>query len=194
MTAASSNDNKARPPAPPPSPFAILGSYVVLGTIVSFAFGREPGTLPDNIIKEVSPALIAICGFLIRYSLWDVMAVGMAKGKMNCFYKRYDDLPAKWPEAVFLAQRAQTNQVEQLPVFIMGALGCAIVVNGTVAGVLAVIWAILRHMYAEAYRRGVGKSLEEIGLGRFTIPAYFASNIPLMATMIHAIRCLLASE
>ena len=178
----------------PPSPFAILGSYVVLGTIVSFAFGRQPGTMPDNIIKEASPALVAIGGFIVRYSLWDVMAVGMTKQKMNLLAKRYEDLPAKWPEAVFLAQRAQTNQVEQLPVFIVGALGCAIVVNGTVAGILALIWAILRHMYAEAYRGGVGKSLDEIGLGRFTIPAYFASNIPLMATMVHAVRCLLSSE
>ncbi|KAL3936949.1 MAG: hypothetical protein SGBAC_007835 [Bacillariaceae sp.] len=183
------------PKAPtPPSPSMILCTYIFLGAVVSFAFGRQPGTMPDNILKEVSPVLIAICGFMVRYSLWDVMAVGMAKQKMNLMAKRHEDLPAKWPEAVFLAQRVQTNQVEQLPVFIVGALGCAIVVNGTVAAILALIWAILRHMYAEAYRGGVGKSLDEIRLSRFTIPAYFASNIPLMATMVHAIRCLLSSE
>mmetsp|Transcript_38992 Transcript_38992/g.94279 ORF Transcript_38992/g.94279 Transcript_38992/m.94279 type:complete len:191 (-) Transcript_38992:2104-2676(-) len=178
----------------PPSPFAILGAYLLFGTIVSFVFGREPGTLPDNIIKEVSPALIAICGFLARYALWDVIAVGLAKQDAGLLGKRHQDLPAMWPEEVFLAQRVQTNQIEQLPAYIVGALGCAIVVNGTVAGILALIWAILRHLYAETYRAGVGKSMDEIGLSRFTLPSYFAANIPLMATMVHAIRCLLSSE
>lgn len=183
------------PKAPtPPSPFALLGMYILLGSIISFAFGRQPGTMPENLIREVSPTLIVICFFMVSYSLWDVMAVGVSKQKFGILAKRHDDLPAKWPEEINLAQRVQTNQIEQIPVFIVGSIGCAVMVNGTVAGVLALIWAVFRRLYAATYRAGVGKRFDEIGLSRFTIPAYFASNVPLMATAVHAIRCLLSYE
>lgn len=183
------------PKAPiPPSPYVILGAYIFLGTILSFAFGREPGTMPDNLIKEVSPTLIVISVFMVTYSLWDVMAVGVSKQNFGILGKRHADIPVKWPEEVYLAQRVQTNQVEQLPVFIIGSIGCAVVVNGKVAGILASVWVILRRMYAWTYRSATGKTFDEIGLSRFTVPAYFASNVPLMATMVHSIRCLLTVE
>ena len=35
----------------------ILVMYVFLGAVLSFAFGRTPGTLPDDIIAELCPAI-----------------------------------------------------------------------------------------------------------------------------------------
>ena len=45
------------------------------------------------------------------------MAVGQAKHKHNMVTKTYKDLPGTEPEEVYLAQRAQTNQVEQMASF-----------------------------------------------------------------------------
>lgn len=101
---------------PPPSPWTILASYGVLGTLLSFAFGRPPtASLPhDVVIAEVAPVAILICVFLITYSLWDVMAMGMAKHQSGYPQKTYKDLAnSSLPEQVWLAQRVQTNQLEQ---------------------------------------------------------------------------------
>jgi hypothetical protein len=174
-----------------PSPFVILITYIALGSLISFLAGREPGTLPENICRELAPALIVVCGFLTSYSLWDVMPVGAAKAKAKYLEKRYTDLPVVMPEEVYLALRVQSNQVEQMPLFIVGSLSCSLLVNGVVAGVMALIWAILRRCYASAYRGGVGVPLADVGLSRFTIPAYFVSHAMLMAAAVHAVRCLL---
>mmetsp|Transcript_49709 Transcript_49709/g.73913 ORF Transcript_49709/g.73913 Transcript_49709/m.73913 type:complete len:195 (-) Transcript_49709:654-1238(-) len=177
----------------PPSPVAIFITYIVLGSLISFGTGREPGTLPakDEILREMAPALIVVCGFLASYEVWDVMGVGMAWHKTKLISKSYKDLPTRLPEELYLAQRVQTNQVEQIPIFLIGTLSCALFVNGRVAGVLGLIWAILRRCYASTYRGSVGAaSLQDIGLAKFTVPAYFAVNSMLMATAVHAVRCL----
>ena len=105
--------------------------------------------------------------------------------------KTYKDVSTVMPEEVYLAQRVQTNQVEQMPVFIVGSLGCALFVNGSVAGVMLLIWVILRRCYASVYRKAVGVPADDIGLAKFTIPAYFMSNGMVAATAVHAIRSLL---
>mmetsp|Transcript_8177 Transcript_8177/g.11388 ORF Transcript_8177/g.11388 Transcript_8177/m.11388 type:complete len:192 (-) Transcript_8177:89-664(-) len=175
----------------PPNPLAILVVYIVLGAILSFAFGREPdGRLPDKIILELGPTIIVICGFITSYSLYDVMAVGCAKAEVHYMQKAYKDLPAKLPEKAYLAQRVQTNQVEQLPGFIVGSLSCALLVNGTAATVLALLWAIVRRLYATTYRNAIGKPLKDMGLFRFTLPAYFISNAMLMSAVVQVVRIL----
>ena len=174
----------------PPPPGAILAVYTILGALISIFAGRKPGTLPYNIAKELAPAVIVICGFLVSYSLWDVMAVGVAKEKNNCF-KSYKDLPAQLPEEVYLALRVQTNQVEQMPVFIVGTMGCALLVNGSVAAVMAFMWSVLRRMYASAYRNGAGKPFKDIGLGAYTLPCYFLSNAMLMSVAVQSLRAIL---
>ncbi|CAB9497608.1 expressed unknown protein [Seminavis robusta] len=184
---ANSNNGAAEP-----SPFVILITYVVLGTLLSFLAGREPGMLPENIHREMAPSLIVVCGFLVSYSLWDVMAVGVAKTKANYMEHSYKDLPKHIPEEVYLAVRVQTNQVEQMPVFLIGTLSCAFFVNGTVAAVMALLWAILRRQYASLYRSSVGVPLAKIGLQKFTIPAYFLSNAMCMAVAVHSLRALLS--
>ena len=173
----------------PPPPHFILVGYIILGSLVSFLAGREPGTLPENIPRELAPTVIVICGFLVSYNLWDCMSAGLAK--KNYVSKKYQDIPAKMPEEAYLAVRVQTNQVEQMPGFIVGSLSCALFVNGSVAGVLALVWAILRRWYASVYRGSLGVPIANIGLTKFTVPAYFASSIMLMATAVHAARCLL---
>mmetsp|Transcript_11444 Transcript_11444/g.21829 ORF Transcript_11444/g.21829 Transcript_11444/m.21829 type:complete len:198 (-) Transcript_11444:318-911(-) len=181
----------------PPSPAAILVGYTILGSLVSFLAGRDPGTLPDNVVREVAPALVVVAGFLVSYSVYDVMAVGVAKQQCPAAWKSYKDMStatAVPPEPVFLAQRVQTNQVEQMPVFLVGTLGCALVVNGTVAAVLALLWTILRRMYASTYRNAVGIPFAEMGLAQFTIPAYFLSNTMVMSVAVHAVRAMFASS
>jgi len=161
---------------------------------VSFVFGREPTGefLPpsDGIVQEMAPTLVVVCGFLISYSVWDVMAVGVAKAQTNYYLdKPYKDWPLRTPEPVYLAQRVQTNQVEQLPGFVVGALGCALLVHGTVAAFLALLWAVLRRCYASVYRNAIGVPLADVRLSRFTVPAYFVSNTLLVSTAIQALRC-----
>ena len=55
----------------------------MLGSLISIFAGREIGTLPaaDDISREMAPAVIVVTAFLTSYSLFDVMAVGLAKGK-----------------------------------------------------------------------------------------------------------------
>ena len=169
----------------------ILAVYIFLGGILSFATGREPGAvLPGDLLRELLPLVIVICTFLLSYSLWDVMTVGVVKQQSKFLECRYNDLQIT--EQVYLAQRVQTNQLEQLPLFLIGSIGCGILVNGRVAAILALLWTILRRMYASTYRAGVGKTMEEMALARFTLPAYFISNSMLTATMIHAFRSLLS--
>lgn len=181
-------DSKTNKPPPPAA--AILGAYIFLGAILSFLAGREPGTLPDNLVKEVAPAAIVVTGFLLTYSVLDVMTVGVYKERHNCFKSYYHELPDRLPEEVFLAQRVQTNQVEQMPNFIVGTLACAILVNGTAAGVMALMWVILRRLYATAYRSGVGKPFKELRLETYTIPAYFLSNAMVASVAIQSVRSL----
>ena len=92
----------------------------------------------------------------------------------------------------FLALRAQTNQVEQLPGFLVGALSFSILVNGTVGAVLSLIWAVLRRIYASRYRSAMGQTIKESKIGNFTIPAYFALNAMLMGTAVHCARLILS--
>lgn len=184
----------------PPAPAVLLAFYTLLGTIISFAFGREPtsvltvGNDGPNMFVELAPTILVICGFLTSYSLYDCMAVGLAKRSANLLHQTYlETTSAKTPaipEAVYLAQRAQTNQVEQLPGFIVGALACAFLVNGTVAAVLALLWSVLRRGYARQYRRSVGKRFCDMGLAQYTVPAYMASNALLMSAVVHGLRVL----
>lgn len=180
--------------APPPIA-AILVVYIVLGVAISFFFGREPGTLPEDLVRELAPSVIVVCFFLTYYELCDVIGVGKAKGRFQkqaeC-YKEYSGLPI--PEQVYLAQRAQTNQVEQMPVFLVGTFACAVLVSGAVAGVLALAWSLVRMGYATAYRNSVGKKHEEVmkRIAQYTIPAYFLSHSMLMAAGVHSVRCLLS--
>ena len=180
---------------PEPQPLPILFVYFALGSLISFWWGREPGTLPDDTLREIAPALIVVCCFLVSYSLWDVMAVGTAKIRCKVAENPHADVTAndyngKLPEEVYLAIRVQTNQVEQMPVFLVGTLSCALFVNGNVAFIMSLMWFILRRRYATVYRNAVGKRFLDIGLGAYTIPAYFISNAMVMATCAQAIRCL----
>jgi len=185
--------NKDSSPSSEPQPAVILVVYMILGSLISFLAGREPGNLPENIPREIGPAVVVICGFIISYSLWDCMAVGTAKARCSNVWKSYKDLPQNsMPEEVYLAVRVQTNQVEQMPVFLVGTIACALLVNGTVAAVLALAWSVLRRMYASAYRNAIGVPFDEIGLGRFTIPCYFLSNCMVMSAAVHSLRAILS--
>ncbi len=162
--------------------------FTFLGAALAFLFGREPGRLPDDIVKELAPSIIVVCGFLISYELCDVMGVGMAKGRTGIFEQTYKDLPVKEDEEVYLRQRVLTNQLEQMPLFIVGTFLCALLVDGKIAGILSLSWALLRRMYASTYKRGGGKKLKQIGLAKFTVPCYFICNTMIMAAGVQAMR------
>ena len=84
-----------------------------------------------------------------------------------------------------------TNQLEQMPLFIVGTFLCAVFVNGKVAGVLSLLWSILRRLYASTYKAGKGKKLKDIGLAKYTIPCYFISNTMVMSVAIQVLRSFL---
>ena len=98
------------------------------------------------------------------------------------------------PEPVYIAQRVQTNQVEQLPGFLISSISFTILVNGKVGALLSTIWAVLRRGYAAKYKASVGKSGANSGIATFTIPAYFAMNSMLMGTVVQCIRVLVNSR
>ena len=105
-----SSSSSASPP--PPSPEFLFLVYLVLGAGASFLFGREPGTLPEDIVMELCPSIVVICFFLASYSVYDVLGCGIAKGKAGFNAADYNDLPAfPPPEELFLAERAQMNQL-----------------------------------------------------------------------------------
>ena len=174
----------------PPPQEAIFFTYLVLGSIVSFGFGRDPAAkFPENLHAELAPTIVVVALFLMSYSVWDVMAVGLMKLNNNySSHGTYNEMEVKMPEEVFLAWRAQSNQVEQMPVFLVGSLSCAFFVNGNVAAALSLIWVILRRLYARTYRKSVGVPFEKMGLGQFTIPAYFTVNTMLASAAIQAAR------
>ena len=106
---------------------------------------------------------------------------------------KYSDYGSKLlPEAVYLAQRVQTNQVEQLPVLLVGTISCALYVNGNVAAVIATIWCLLRIRYGYVYRASVGLTQGEAfpRIGTYTVPAYFCACALVMAPAITALRSL----
>ena len=187
--------SSSKPDGAPPPRLVILMIYLVLGSAISFLTGREPGTLPVNILKELAPSVIVICIFLLNYELSDCMGVGGAKRKCESLtgmsYNEYSKIQI--PEEVYLAQRVQTNQVEQMPVFLSGIISCALFVNGTVAAILGLLWSILRMRYGYVYRGSVGMKHEQTmkRIGQCTIPAYFLAVSMIMSAAIHAIRSLM---
>mmetsp|Transcript_7802 Transcript_7802/g.12225 ORF Transcript_7802/g.12225 Transcript_7802/m.12225 type:complete len:211 (+) Transcript_7802:102-734(+) len=193
-TAGGSGTESSSAPSPPPT-FTIFLVYSVLGLVLSYTFGRDPsGTAvpyPDNCIKELAPTIIVICLFLVSYSLLDVMEVGSAKLRHGLGSKTYPSVASNPPEEVYLAQRIQTNQVEQLPGFLVGSICFSILVNGKVGALLSLIWAVLRRMYASTYRASIGKPISKSGVTKFTIPAYFVLNAMLMGAAVQCVRYLL---
>ena len=91
--------------------------FTLQGAALAYLFGREPGTLPDDIVKELAPSIVVVCGFLISYEFCDVMSVGMAKGRSGILEQTYRDLPVKEDEEVYFRQRVLTNQLEQMPLY-----------------------------------------------------------------------------
>ena len=83
-----------------------------------------------------------------------MMPVGDAKAKTEFAKKPYG---TPLPEEVYVAQRAQTNQIEQLPTFLVGSVLFSLTVNGHVGAALSLGWAVLRRFYASAYRNSVGQ-------------------------------------
>mmetsp|Transcript_21806 Transcript_21806/g.30748 ORF Transcript_21806/g.30748 Transcript_21806/m.30748 type:complete len:191 (-) Transcript_21806:265-837(-) len=188
--------SRRSPPKPqPPSPATLITVYGLLGCAASFLFGRNPGDLPENIVTEICPSIIVICIFLVLYSLYDVMGCGIAQRlHHDVLDKRYDDIPTRVPEGVYLAQRAQANQVEQMPPFLVSTLCFSVLVNGKVGAVLAMLWSILRTMYASRYRKSIGIPMNKKGLAMYTIPCYFILNTMLMGSAVHAIRWMIMTN
>ena len=176
-----------------PSPTVILGVYTVIGSILSFSVGHTPGRLPDSVLAEVCPSIAVICFFLCTYSVYDVMACGVVKAKHRIFLKERSS-PKDLPEEVFLAERAQMNQVEQLPVFLVSTMCFSVLVHGKVGALLALVWCILRRLYASRYRNSVGIPIDKKGLSNYTIPCYFLVNAMLMGSVVHALRWTMVTD
>ena len=162
--------------------------FTFIGSSFAFIFGREPGSLPEDIVKELAPSIIVVCGFLISYELFDVMGVGLAKGRHGILELSYKDLPVKDAEEIFIRQRVLTNQLEQMPLFITGTFLFSLLVNGQIGGILSLAWVVLRRKYAVAYKNGEGKKMKQIGIANFTIPCYFIVNTMVVSSGIQALR------
>eukprot|EP00438_Fugacium_kawagutii_P027062 Skav214853 [mRNA] locus=scaffold16:265074:268650:+ [translate_table: standard] len=173
--------------APPPVG-ALLFMYFVVGSALSVFTGRRPGSLPENVMAEMAPSFVVLSLWVMSYSVLDVMGVGVVKMKYNLQSKLYKDYPTTEPEEVHLAGRAQMNQVEQMASYIVTTLMFSFVVNGRVGGLLSFIWFVLRELYAATYRKAAGKSLQDAGVVKFTVPCYFILNGMAASVVVHLCR------
>mmetsp|Transcript_6634 Transcript_6634/g.17343 ORF Transcript_6634/g.17343 Transcript_6634/m.17343 type:complete len:178 (-) Transcript_6634:359-892(-) len=168
----------------PPPKGVVLGMYVALGTALSLIFGREPGTLAADPVKDFAISAVAICGFFLWYSVFDVMSVGVLRIRSKSLYGKADDEP----EDLRMALRVQANQVEQMTNFVTATVAFSVLVNGIVGGVLGCLWVLLRAAYAHVYRKSAGVAWKDKGLGTFTVPCYFLINSMNAATIVHMLR------
>eukprot|EP01094_Clydonella_sp_ATCC50884_P025246 TRINITY_DN656_c0_g1_i1.p2 TRINITY_DN656_c0_g1~~TRINITY_DN656_c0_g1_i1.p2 ORF type:complete len:174 (+),score=57.83 TRINITY_DN656_c0_g1_i1:64-522(+) len=130
------------------------------------------------------PALVS-CFFWLWYSFVDVMAVGKAKQahpKEAGLLHRAN--PADVPEDIILAQRAQMNQVEQMPGFFIGMWTFSLFVDARIGAGLGLLWVVLRALYASTYRNGAGKKFLQMGLLKYTIPCYLILNFLCAGTIV----------
>lgn len=147
----------------------------------------------------MAPTVAVAAGFLVTCGVCNAMAVGTAKLRTNYHVAgTYGDLAKREPsgnppEEAYLVLRAQTNQLEQMPAFLVGGLSCAAFVDGAAAAALSLAWAILRRRYAAVYRRSVGVPFDKMGLEKYTVPAYFVSNTMLVSAVVQAARFILAA-
>mmetsp|Transcript_12514 Transcript_12514/g.34738 ORF Transcript_12514/g.34738 Transcript_12514/m.34738 type:complete len:198 (+) Transcript_12514:75-668(+) len=181
-----------------PSAIQLMSVFVGLGSILAFTLGPRPKDvlnsehLPQQppALFQVMPSLCVIAVFLLTYNIYDSMGCGLAKMKHGFPEMPYDKiLEWKKPEEVFLAERVQQNQLEQLPGFIVSTLAFSAMVNGPVGALLGLAWATLRRQYAAVYRASAGKPQAEKGLGKYTVPCYFIINSMMMAATVQAVRC-----
>ena len=187
--------SEPKDPEIPPT-LALFLAYSTLGAALSYFFGRNPVSeplLPDNLILEIAPTIIVISLFLVSYSLVDVMEVGKAKIKAGLIHKQYPASALNPPETVYVAQRAQMNQIEQLPGFLIGSICFAVLVDGKVGAVLSLIWSVARRLYASTYLASVGKPMMQAGLTTYTVPAYFIVNSLLMGAVAQCVRILMSN-
>eukprot|EP00965_Chrysotila_dentata_P216691 6189521-Pleurochrysis_carterae.AAC.1 len=186
-----SADDDAKPASAPPWP-VLLFYFIVCGSISSFAFGREPGTLPQHPAHELALPALACALFVTTYELFDVMAVGMSKQKYKLFSMPRSKWPSMVPEEVQILEAIQRNQVEQAPFSLIVTLLYSTFVSGYAGGVIAMIWVLLRRRYVHVYRNSVAKSFNDTGIVKITVPAYFCIHTMSMGTIIHMLRILFA--
>ena len=173
----------------PPPPGAVLVVYAALGAALSFGCGREPGTMASEFEDFALPA-VAMSLFVALYSLYDVMGVGILKAEKKAFDKKRDEVD----EDIDLANRALTNQVEQMAAFFVTTALFALFVNGPVGGLLASLWVLLRRGYAMRYRSSVGVPFMAKKLGQYTIPCYFILNSMALAVVVQIARATIHNE
>jgi len=178
----------------PPPLWVWVAVFVVVGGLLSY-FGREPGTLPHNVVSEIWLTVLAISGFIFCYVVLDTIGSGRSKytpdGKSvgpPPNELTYDEQPLRQPEAVYLAGRAQANQVEQMPGFITVAFMFSILVSGEVGGIFSLLWVILRQIYSHKMRASVGIPMSAKGVQPFTGPCYMIVGSMATATFIHMAR------
>mmetsp|Transcript_4206 Transcript_4206/g.13263 ORF Transcript_4206/g.13263 Transcript_4206/m.13263 type:complete len:217 (-) Transcript_4206:308-958(-) len=183
----------------PPHGIMLLPMYAAFGVIASFAFGREPGTLPHTetlLFDELMWPAVVTCAFVVCYSLFDTLGVGRARARCRHLDATAHLMsPAKpVPEELALALRAHANQVEQFPSFVAALWTFSFFVSGFGGGVLGGLWVVLRQRYSSVYRNSAGVGMADKGLGNFTLPCYFAMNAMAMGVVVHILRFVVASK
>lgn len=156
----------------PPPPKIFFALHTGLGLWASTFCGRTVGTTAS--LLELRPTVAVVCLFLASYQTFDTMAAGMAKQEAGLQDIKQGDI--KHNEKAYLAQRAQSNQVEQMPVFIVSSLAFSAFVNANIGALLASAWTILRTKYALAYRSSMGKTFHESQVTKYAVPCYFING------------------
>ena len=174
-----------------PPPWWVLSLvYGALGWVVLHFFGRAFGGVED-VVREFALPLLAAAVFVLSYEVVDTIGVARAAlgnvenfkdGSLKQrFHTAAPDLPRDYVRAV----RAQANQVEQVPFFIVVLFGAVLFADGFAIGSLGALYVAARVLYGCAYRAG-----RNIGL--YTIPCYFIMGALSAVNIIGATKLLVA--
>ena len=137
------------------------------------------------------PALVTALAAL-HYEFVDVKRAGFSKMEIEDKKARNQLYPSdNIPEECLLAQRAQINQSEQLPVFLASMWTFSFFVSPLVGGVLGLSWVGLRSLYTRTYRNSKGVPIEKKGLFKYTLPCYIIVSVFSIGTIYSSSRILI---
>jgi hypothetical protein len=160
-------------------------SQVVVAVIAAIVFGKDLSE--PTPIKDLGFSLLASSFFLMIYTV-DLMSIGHLRTKFKLWDSYVQLDRSKTPEALLLAERAATNQSEQLGTFFVALWLGTFLLNARFSGICGLLWVALRALYVQTLRTSDGQKWAEKNVGKFTIPCYFLISTMLMGSTVNVLR------
>jgi hypothetical protein len=159
----------------------------VVGAIASFFLAKP---LESPFVFDTRDLAWPLVAFTLAASMYayDLMQVGGSRQKFKLWDTYLKADAAKLPIEYVAACRAQTNQTEQLVVFVPALFLGTLFFNARVSGALGIVWVLVRTAYAEHFRSSTALAFKDKGLGKFTIPCYMIISTLHIAAVFNVLR------